>query len=97
MADLPDPAQAPVLAQAGPLGPARALTYFRRGPRLWPVAVFALIAALMIPGAGWLFFAFLQFVLALWLVACLAGVFAVSRFPRNMRRYSQSGDGAYWR
>jgi hypothetical protein len=96
MADLPDPAQAPVPAQAGPLGPARGLA-FRRGPQLWPVAVFALIAALVIPGAGWLFFAFLQFVLALWLVACLAGVFAVSRFRRNMSRYWQSGDGAYWR
>ena len=96
MADLPDPAQAPVPVQAGPLGPARGLA-FRRGPRLWPVAVFALIAALVIPGAGWLFFAFLQLVLALWLVACLAGVFAVARFRRTMRRYWQSGDGAYWR
>jgi hypothetical protein len=94
MADLPGPA--PVPAQADLAGPARGLA-FRRGPRLWPVAVFALIAALVIPGAGWLFFAFLQLVLALWLVACLAGVFAVARFRRNMRRYWQSGEGARWR
>jgi len=94
MTDLPGPA--PVPAQGVALGPTRALA-FRRGPRLWPLAVFALIAALVIPGAGWLFFAFFQFVLALCLVACLAGVFAVARFRRNMRRYSQSGEGAYRR
>jgi Domain of unknown function (DUF1707) len=93
MADLPGPA--PVPAQAGLLRPTRGLA-FRRGPRLWPVAVFALIAALVIPGAGWLLFAFLQFVLALGLIACLAGVFAVARFRRTMRRYWQSGEGAYW-
>jgi DUF1707 SHOCT-like domain len=92
MADLPGPA--PVPAQAGPLGPAGGLA-LRRGPRLWPLAVLALIAALVIPGAGWIFFAFFQFVLAMFLVACLAGVFAMARFRRNMRRYWQSGEGAY--
>jgi hypothetical protein len=30
-------------------------------------------------------------------VASLAGVFAVARFRRNMRRYWQSGEGANWR
>jgi hypothetical protein len=97
MADLPGPA--PVPAQAGALGPwaaGRGLA-FRRGPRLWPLAVFALIAALVIPGAGWVFFAFFQLVLALALVAFLTGVFAVARFRRNMRRHWQSGEGAYWR
>jgi hypothetical protein len=64
---------------------------------LWPLAVLALIAALTIPGVGWLFFAFLQLVLALWLLACLAGVFAMGRFRRNMRRYWQSGEGPSWR
>jgi hypothetical protein len=93
MTDLPG--LAPVPAQAWPTGPGRALA-FRRGPRLWPLAVFALVAALVIPGAGWVFFAFFQLVLALCLVACLAGVFAVARFRRNMRRYWRSGDGAYW-
>ena len=94
MTDLPGPA--PVPALAGPLRPAGGLA-FRRGPRLWPLAAFALIAAALIPGAGWLFFAFFQLVLALFLVASLAGVFAVARFRRNMRRYWQSGEGAYWR
>jgi hypothetical protein len=96
MTDLPGPAPVPVLAGApGPWTAGRGLA-FRRGPRLWPLAVFALIAALVIPGAGWLFFAFFQFVLALFLVASLAGVFAVARFRRNMRRYWQSGEGSYW-
>jgi Domain of unknown function (DUF1707) len=97
MADLPG--IAPVPAQAGSPGPwaaGRGLA-FRRGPRLWPLAVFALIATLVLPGAGWLLFAFFQFVLALFLVASLAGVFAVARFRRNMRRYWQSGEGASWR
>lgn len=34
-----------------------------------PMAVFALIAALVIPGAGWLFLALLQLVMMLWLAA----------------------------
>jgi hypothetical protein len=89
MADLPGPA--PVPAQAGLMGPSHVVA-LRRGPRLWPLAMFALIAALVIPGAGWLFFAFFQFVLAL----CLAGVFTMARFRRNMRRYRQSGEGTYW-
>jgi Domain of unknown function (DUF1707) len=96
MTDLPGPAPIPALAGApGPWAAGRGLA-FRRGPRLWPLALFALIAALVIPGAGWLFFAFFQLVLALFLVASLAGVFAVARFRRNMRRHWQSGDGAYW-
>lgn len=97
MADLPGPA--PVQAHARPLGPGTAGggLVLRRGPRLWPLALFALITAALIPGAGWLFFAFFQLVLALCLVACLAGVFTVARFRRNMRRYWQSGEGAYWR
>jgi len=56
----------------------------------------ALIAALVIPGAGWVFFAFLQVVLALWLVACVAGIFAMARLRRRWRRHWQSGDGIYW-
>ncbi len=95
MADLPG--IAPVPGQAGspaPWAAGRGLA-FRRGPRLWPLAVFALIATLVLPGAGWLLFAFFQLVLVLWLAVCVAGVFAVARFRRNMRRYWQSGEGAY--
>jgi len=96
MADLPGPAPVPVPGGApGPWAAGRGLA-FRRGPRLWPLAVFALIAALVIPGAGWLFFAFFQLVLALFVVVCLAGVFTAARFRRNMRRYWQSGEGPRW-
>jgi Domain of unknown function (DUF1707) len=96
MADLPG--LAPVPAQAvspGPWAAGRGLT-FRRGPRLWPLAVLALIATLVLPGAGWLLFAFFQLVLALFLAACLAGVFAAARSRRTMRRHWQSGRGGYW-
>jgi len=60
---------------------------FHRGPRIWPLAVFALIAALVIPGAGWLFLAFVQLVVVLWLAARLAGIFAAARLRRHIRRY----------
>ena len=97
VADLPEPA--PVSLQAGQSPPwaGRPRAVFGRGPRLFPLALFALIAVLLIPGAGWLFLAFFQLVLALWLVACLAGVFAMARFRRHMRRHWQSGEGTYWR
>jgi hypothetical protein len=99
MADLPDPAPAltPDLARQSAAWSGRPGGVFRRGPRLVPLAIVALVAALMIPGAGWLFLAFFQLVLALWLVAFVAGIFAVARFRRNMRRHWQSGGGAYWR
>ncbi len=70
---------------------------FRTRPRILPLAVFALIAVLVIPGAGWLLLAFFKLILVLWLVACLAGIFAAARFRRHMRRYWQPGDDSYWR
>jgi hypothetical protein len=97
MADLPDPEPIPPPAWRSPSGAVRHGAVFRRGPRILPLAVFALIAALVIPGAGWLFLAFLKLVLVLWLVACLAGVFAAARFRRHVRRYWQSGDRTYRR
>jgi hypothetical protein len=96
MADLPDPAPAPPQArQPAPRAP-RPGAVFRSGPRIVPLAVFALIAALVIPGAGWLFLALLQLVAVLWLAACLAGIFAAARLRRHIRRGWQSGDGTYW-
>ncbi len=97
MADLPEPVTGPLQAGQSPPWTGRPGVVFRRGPRILPLAVFALIAALVIPGAGWLFLAFFQLVLALWLVACLAGIFAMARFRRHMRRHWESGQGAYWR
>ena len=82
--------RAPRSPWAGRPGPV-----FRRRPRIAPLAIFALIAALVIPGAGWLFLAFFQLVLAVWLVACLAGMFATARFARRVRRQWRDGDGPY--
>jgi hypothetical protein len=70
MADLPAPYRGPD-SYRGPV--------VRRGPRIWPLAALALIAVLVLPGAGWLFFAFFQFLLVLWLAACVAGIFAAAR------------------
>jgi Domain of unknown function (DUF1707) len=97
MADLPDPVPVPPQARQSPSWANGRAAVFRGGPRILPLAVFALIAALVIPGAGWLFLAFLQLVVVLWLAACLAGIFAAARLRRHIRRYWQCADGTYWR
>ena len=95
LADLPGPAPVPrpprrLAPQAAPLRIAR-----RRGPRMLPLAMLALVAVLLIPGAGWVFLAFFQAVLLLGLVACLAGFFAAGRFYRRIRRDWRSGYSSY--
>jgi hypothetical protein len=91
LADLPEPAT--VLPQASRVPPRVAAAWVpaRRRPRLLPVALLVLVAALLIPGAGWLFLAFFQAVLLLWLAACVAGLFVAARFYRRMRRDWWSG------
>ena len=64
---------------------------FRRGPRILPLVLIALAVSLLLPGGGFVFFAFLKVMLAFWLVMCLMGIFAAARFRRHVRRYSQSG------
>jgi len=96
MTDLPEPELVGPQARGRAPWGARPGGVFVRGPRLFPLAMLALIAALVIPGAGWVFFAFLQVVLALWLLACVAGVFAMARLRRRWRRHWQSGEGGYW-
>ena len=97
LADLPDPAG--VAPQGGLSAPwaGRPVPVFRRGPRLLPLAVLALVAALVIPGVGWLFFVFFQLLLALGLLAFLTGIVAMARFRRRVRRAWQAGEGTYWR
>jgi hypothetical protein len=108
MADLPEPEPASVSAQAGPnwagprwagprwAGP-RAVVY-RRRPRVLPLALFALIVALVLPGAGWLFLAVFKLILLFWLVTAVVGVVAAARFGHRARRYWKSGQGAaHWR
>ncbi len=99
------PAGAP--GPAGPLGPmgwqappwfaaGRPIVAFRRGPRILPLVLIALAVSLLLPGGGFVFFAFLKVMLAFWLVMCLMGIFAAARFRRHVRRYSQSGAGGSW-
>jgi hypothetical protein len=95
LADLPEPA--PALKQASPLSPQRAPLWrpARRGPRMLPLAALALVAALLIPGTRWLFLAFFQAVLLLWLAACVAGILLAARFHRHIRPDWRSGPGRY--
>jgi hypothetical protein len=74
---------------------------FRRGPRILPLLLIALILALVIPGLGWLFVAFLKVLLVLWLLVLIAGAVALFRFRRQVRRwkqafYGQDGPGRDW-
>jgi Domain of unknown function (DUF1707) len=91
MADLPDPSPAPTHARQAPPWAYRPGFVAWRGPRLLPLAIVLLIAALVIPGAGWVFVAFLKVMLVVWLVMCIAGIFAAARFRRRMRRHRESG------
>jgi Domain of unknown function (DUF1707) len=92
MADLPDPAPVPPSGrQAPPWAYRPGFVTWRRGPRLLPLAILVLIAALVIPGVGWVFIAFLKVMLLVWLVMCIAGLIAGVRFKRRMRRHWESG------
>lgn len=101
MADLPEP---------GPLGPESpgpqpgpmqsgwnaSPMYYRRGPRILPVALIILFAALIVPPFGWAALAFLKIALLAWLVMCIAGIFAAGRFRRRVRHYGQPGSPGPW-
>jgi hypothetical protein len=98
MADLPDPDL--VTAQAGPTPPPWPMpprVIVRRGPRLMPLLLIALIAAFVLPGTGFVFFAFLKVALLIWLATCVLGILAAARFRRHTRRYWQSGNNSHWR
>jgi hypothetical protein len=91
MADLPEPAPAPLRAgpspqRAGPPGPFWIARH--RGPRVLPLLLLVLIAATLFSGggAGWLLFAFFRLMLVFWLVTFAVGIFTAGRFHRRMRR-----------
>lgn len=97
MADLPGPAPVPPLSWPGPPwagGPW--VVYRRRRPRILPLALLALIAVLVLPGAGLLFLAFFKLLLLFWLVATVAMIIGAVRFRHRMRRYWRAGPGPYW-
>lgn len=86
--DLPDPEPIP-----GPGRPAAPPWAGRRGlamrhhrrPRFLPLVLLLLIAALVIPGAGFLLVAFVKVMLLFWLVASVAAIFAAARFRRRVQ------------
>jgi Domain of unknown function (DUF1707) len=99
MADLPEPGSfGPQPGQPGQVPPSvqQPVYGYRRGPRLLPVAVLLLFLVLILPGAGFAFFAFVKFALLAWLILCIAGIFTAARFRRRTRRYPQSGRGDPW-
>jgi Domain of unknown function (DUF1707) len=98
-ADLPDPEPAggPGRPVPPPWAGRRGFAMRRRRPRILPLALLVLIAALVIPGAGWLLIAFVKVVLLFWLVATVAAIFGAARFRRHVRRHWQSGPRGPWR
>jgi hypothetical protein len=72
-------------------GTGRPVAAYRRGPRILPLVLIALVAAIAIPGGGWVVLAFFKIALLFALVMCVVGVFAAARFRRHVRRYWQSG------
>ena len=87
MADLPEPAPAAPRATQRPYPAAPPWMVRRRGPRFLPVMLLALLAALLFAGGHWLFFGVFQVLLVFGLLACLSGIFAMSR-PHRHHRHS---------
>ena len=85
MADLPEPAPVAPRATQRPYPATPPWMVRRRGPRFLPVMLLALLAALLFPGGHWLFFGVFQVLLVFWLVACVGGIFAMSRSHRHHR------------
>jgi len=87
MADLPGPVPAP-LGAAPPSLRATPAWAVRRHRPFPPLVLLALLAALLIPGTGWLLAAFVNVILLLWLVTFVVGVLA---FGRSQRRRCHHG------
>jgi Domain of unknown function (DUF1707) len=92
MADLPEPAPAPVRPARSPQWPGPPWMVLRRGPRLLPLVLIALlVAGLASGGGGWVLFAFFRLLLVFWLVTFAVGIFAAGRFRRRLRRGEYPG------
>jgi uncharacterized protein DUF1707 len=97
MADLPEPGLAPLLTQSFTARPTPQPIVRCHRLRIFPLVAIALVAAVVIPNAGWVLGAVLKAVLVAWLIACLAGMFLAARFGRRLRRNWQAGrDGYHW-
>jgi hypothetical protein len=88
-ADLPGPVPAPSGAAPPPLRATPAWGVRRRHPPFPPLILLALLAALLIPGTGWLLVAFVNVILLFWLMTFVAGAFAFGRSQR--RRHHHGG------
>lgn len=95
MADLPI---VPAAQPSGPGAPPQAAApwaYRRRGPRVLPVLLLILLAAILLPG-GWIFFALLKAFLLFWLVVALVGFVGATVFRHRMRRAFRDRAGFMW-
>jgi hypothetical protein len=88
MADLPGPVPAPLGAAPPPLRATPAWAV-RRRPPFPPLILLALLAALLIPGTGWLLAAFINMILLFWLMTFAASAVALGRPQR--RRHHHGG------
>ena len=86
MADLPGPVPAPLGAAPRPLRATPALAV-RRRPPFPPLILLALLAALLIPGTGWLLAAFFNVIVLLWLMTFVIGAFGFGRSQRQWRHH----------
>jgi hypothetical protein len=82
IADLPGPV-APRGAASPPLRATPAWTARRRPP--FPPLI--LLAALLIPGTGWMLAAFVNVILLFWLMTFVVGAFAFGRSHRRWHHY----------
>ena len=89
MADLPGPVPAPLGAAPTSLQATPAWAVRRRTPPFPPLILLALLAALLIPGTGWLLAAFVNVILLFWVMTFAVGAFA---FGRSQRRSHHHGD-----
>ena len=87
VADLPGPVPAPLGAAPPPLRATPAWAV-RRRPPFPPLILVALLAALLIPGTGWLLAAFVNVILLFWLMTVAVGAFAIGR---SQPRWHQHG------
>jgi hypothetical protein len=70
----------------------RPAVHYHRGPRVFPLLAFALIATLIFSGAGGVLIALVKVALVLFLAACVAAVFAVSRLRRRFRQLARQAE-----
>jgi len=84
MSDLPGPVPAPLGAAPPPLPAMPAWAVRRRRPPFPPLILLALLAVVLVPGAGWLLAAFVNVILLFWLMTFVVGALA---FGRSRRRW----------